>query len=144
MSPSMSSSSKRVRCDAEFPLKKDGTLYAADTVENRIAAIPNALTRMMDAYTGRDLTAGGDLNAPLGLTITPNGDILTANGGDGKLVRTTPDGSQVKSVLVDGIGKPAGAGNLFDLAISNGGHTVYFGNDGANTLNRVALAQTAP
>lgn len=125
-------------------LGKDGTLYVADTVENRIAAIPNALTRMTDAYTGRDLTAGGDLNAPLGLTMTPNGDILTANGGDGKLVRTTPDGNQVKSVLVDGIGKPAGAGNLFSLAISNGGHTIYFGNDGANSLNRVALSQTAP
>jgi len=125
-------------------LGKDGTLYVADTVESRIAATPNALTRMTDAYTGHDLTVGGDLNAPLGLTITPNGDILTANGGDGKLVRTTPDGSQVKSVLVDGIGKPAGAGNLFSLAISNGGHTIYFGNDGANSLNRVALSQTAP
>jgi len=30
----------------------DGTLYVADTLYNRISAIPNALTRTTDAYAG--------------------------------------------------------------------------------------------
>lgn len=123
----------------------DGTLYVADTLESRIAAIPDALTRSDNAYTGRDLTAGGDLNGPLGLAMAPNGDILTVNGNDGKLVRTTPGGSQVKAVLIDATpsqGNPPGAGSLFGLAISLGGHQVYFGNDSTNTVNSVTVART--
>jgi sugar lactone lactonase YvrE len=126
-------------------LGRDGTLYVADTLENRIAAIPDALTRSDDAYTGRDLTEGGDLNGPLGLIIAPNGDILTANGNDGKLVRTTPDGTQSKAVLIDGTpsqGNPPGAGALFGLTVSLGGHQIYFGDDATNSLNRVTVAQT--
>jgi sugar lactone lactonase YvrE len=126
-------------------LGRDGTLYVADTLENRIAAIPDALTRQDSAYTGRDLTAGGGLNGPLGLTILPNGDILTANGNDGKMVHITPDGTQAKAVLVDGTpsqGNPPGAGALFGLAVSLGGHQIYFGDDATNTLNRVAIAET--
>ena len=58
-------------------------LYVADTAANRISAIPDATHRMRTAFTGADLSSGGSLNSPLGLTIAPNGDVLSVNAGDG-------------------------------------------------------------
>src|SRR4029077_6455885 len=69
-------------------LGRNGTLYVADTGPNRITAIPHAVTRFPSAGTGRVVTRGGKLIAPLGLAIAPNGDILTVNGGDGRIVET--------------------------------------------------------
>ena len=43
----------------------------------------------------------GKLNKPLGLAIAPNGDILTVNGDNGKIVETTPGGAQIASRLLD-------------------------------------------
>ena len=53
-------------------------LFVADTVNSRIAAVPDASDRSA-ALAGGGLTvaSGGALNAPLGLTLAPNGDILT-------------------------------------------------------------------
>jgi hypothetical protein len=63
---------------------KNGTLYVADTLESRIIAIPNAMTRTTPLFDkGVTLTSGGHLNQPLGLILAPNGDILTTNAGDG-------------------------------------------------------------
>jgi hypothetical protein len=111
------------------------TLYVADSLNNRIAAIPNALTRHSTAFAGRDVTSNGILNDPLGLTIAPNGHILTANGNDGFLVETTPSGSQIDSQLLDHTGTPPGAGCLFGLVVVPGGTGVYFVDDCTNTLN---------
>ena len=107
-----------------------GTLYVADTVNSRVAAIPDALDRMTPLSGGGDTVSSGlALNGPLGLALAPGGDIITANGGDGNLVETTPAGDQVASKTVD----PAGAGVLFGLAVSR--HAgVYFVDDGDNTL----------
>src|SRR5258708_38513236 len=58
-------------------LASDGTLYVADTLANRIAAIPDALERSTSAGTGANVSQNRALNDPLGLTIAPNGDILT-------------------------------------------------------------------
>lgn len=112
-------------------LASDGTLYVADSVYNRIAAIPNSLKRNDDAASGDNVTANGNLNDPLGLTIAPNGDILTTNGGDGNLVETTPEGSQAAPQTLD---STTGAGSLFGLAVVPGGSGVYFVDDGDNTL----------
>ncbi len=72
-------------------LGPNGTLYVADSVGNRIAAVPNALARsIVLGGGGTTVSTGGRLNDPLGLTIAPNGDVLSANGGDGKVVETTP------------------------------------------------------
>ena len=72
-------------------LGRDGTLYVADTVNSRIAAIPDAPFRFFPATGGgRTVFEGMPLNAPLGMTLAPNGDILTANGDDGNVVETTP------------------------------------------------------
>jgi hypothetical protein len=118
----------------------NGTLYVADSLDNRIAAIPNALTRLSSAGTGLTVSANGALNDPLGLAIAPNGDVLTANGNDGNAVETTPSGAQIAVKTLDA---QTGAGALFGLAVvpgssgrddgQNGG--VYFVDDGTNTLN---------
>jgi hypothetical protein len=114
-------------------LAANGTLYVADTLSNRIAAIPNAVLRLSDDGTGTTVSAGGALNGELGLTVAPGGDIVTVNGGDGNLVEVTPGGAQVVVKNIDRAG--AGAGDLFGLAIKPGADAVYFVNDGTNTLN---------
>jgi sugar lactone lactonase YvrE len=111
-------------------LGPDGTLYVADSLNNRIAAIPNASVRMNSAGTGDDVSVNGALNDPLGLAILPNGNIVTANGGDGNLVETTPRGNQVAVQTVTA----NGAGALFGIAIVPGGRGVYFVDDGDNNL----------
>jgi hypothetical protein len=114
-------------------LGKNGTLYVADTLGNRIAAIPNALNRKTSAGMGKTVLSGMALNGPLGLTVAPNGDILATNAGDGNLVEVTPGGSQVAVQNIDSTN--TGAGTLFGLAIAPSGKGVYYVNDGNNTLN---------
>jgi hypothetical protein len=111
------------------------TLYLADSLNNRIAAIPNAIGRGTSAMTGATVSTGHFLNDPLGLTIAPNGDLLTANGNDGRLVETTPGGAQIAAKLVDRTGTPPGSGCLFDLVPTPAGNGVYFVDDCSNTLN---------
>src|SRR5579864_6780251 len=115
-------------------LSKDGfSLYVADSLNNRIAAIPFPLVRQTSAHTGLTITKGVALNDPLGLTVTANGDILTVNGDDGYMVQTTPDGIQVSKTLLDSSGNPPGAGALFGLTTV--GPNVYYVDDATNTLN---------
>ncbi len=108
-------------------LGDDGTLYVADSASNRIAAIPDAVFRHGSDGPGRTVSKGHALNDPLGLAIAPNGHVLTANGGDGNLVETTPHGSQVAVVTVDK--NAGGGGNLFGLAVKPGADAVYFVDD---------------
>jgi len=115
-------------------LSKDGfSLYVADSLNNRIAAIPFPLTRTTTAHTGNTITKGGGLNDPLGLAIAPSGDILTANGDDGFLIETTQDGIQASMNLLDSSGSPPGGGALFGLVAI--GSSVYYVDDATNTLN---------
>jgi hypothetical protein len=102
-------------------------------LNNRIAENPFPIWRQTTARTGGTITKGGSLNDPLGLTVAPNGDILTANGDDGYMVQTTPDGLQVAKTLLDSSGSPPGSGALFGLAAV--GQTVYYVDDATNTLN---------
>jgi hypothetical protein len=108
-------------------LGRNGTLYVADTLNNRIAAIPNAVFRHSDDGPGFTVSKGGALNSELGLAIAPNGDILTVNGADGNMVETTPRGAQVAVVTVDK--NSGGAGDLFGLAVKPGADAVYFVDD---------------
>jgi len=115
-------------------LSKDGfSLYVADSLNNRIAAIAYPVTRQTSGRTGTTITRGGSLNDPLGLTVASNGDILTVNGNDGFLVQTTPDGLQVSKTLLDSNGDPPGAGALFGLVPV--GQSLYYVDDATNTLN---------
>jgi hypothetical protein len=115
-------------------LGKDGTLYVADTLASRIASIPAALSRSDTTFAGEDvLSTAGALNGPLGLAVAPNGDIVTLNANDANAVETTPAGAQVATMAFG-----ANAGDLFGLAVTRDARTVYFGNDGKNTLDVVA------
>jgi hypothetical protein len=111
-------------------LGRDETLFVADTLDNRIAAIPDALDRHASGGTGRTVSSGGGLNQPLGLTLAPNGDILTVNAADGNAVETTRGGTQTVVRTID----TTGAGTLFGLALAPGGDGLYFVDDGSNTL----------
>jgi hypothetical protein len=106
-------------------------LYVADSLNNRIAAISNPLTRTSSGGTGTTVTKGGSLNDPLGL-IVANGNIVTVNGNDGFAVETTPDGHQAAKVLLDSSGDPPGAGALFGLAAV--GQKLYYVDDAENDL----------
>lgn len=113
---------------------RGGSLYVADSQANRITLIRAALSRTASAGTGRVITSGGALSTPLGLAIAPGGDILTVNGGNGKLVETTPAGRQAATRLLDRSGSPPGAGALFGLAVAPGGTGLYYVDDAVNTL----------
>lgn len=115
-------------------LGSSGALYVADTGPNRITVIPDALSRVTSAGTGMVLTTGGWLNSPLGLTIAPNGDVLTVNGGNGRIVETTPAGDQIAARFLDRSGSPPGNGALFGLAVAPAGAGLYYVDDAANTL----------
>jgi hypothetical protein len=115
-------------------LNSRGTLYVADSVGNRVTAIPGAPFRHTSAGTGFVVTSGGALNTPLGLTVAPRGDVLTVNGGDGRLVETTPAGTQVATRFLDKSGSPKGAGALFGLAVAPFASGLYYVDDAVNTL----------
>ena len=57
-----------------------------DTLQSRIAAIPDAILRMTDALAGVTVAQSRALKQALGLAIASNGNILTVNGGNGLMV----------------------------------------------------------
>jgi len=115
-------------------LGEDGTLYVANSLASSINAIPGATWRPDSAGTGTVVTSGGSLNTPLGLTIAPNGDVLTVNGGNGLIVETTPSGTQVAKKFLDKSGSPPGSGALFGLALTPDNSGLYYVDDAVNTL----------
>ena len=113
-------------------LASNGTLYLADTLDNRIAAIPRAMTRTTPAHDGGStVSEGNHLKQPLGLALAPNGNILTTNAGDGNIVETSPEGQQLLTRTAD---KKTGAGSLFGLVVAPTGAGIYYVDDGDNTL----------
>jgi hypothetical protein len=108
------------------------TLYVDDTQTNAISAIPNALSRTTAvAAASSVLSSGGALNAPLGMTRAPNGDLIVVNGNNGNAVEITPRGKQIAvTTLVK-----KGAGDLFGLTPTAQGTGILFVNDGTNTID---------
>ena len=113
-------------------LGHNGTLYVADTLTNAISAIPQALTRTSPiAATAGTLSAGGALDAPLGMTLAPNGDLVVVNGNNGNAVEVTPAGRQLATkTLVKN-----GAGDLFGIVTTQAGDGMIVVNDGANAVD---------
>ncbi len=115
-------------------------LYVASTEDNRIRAIPAPFFLPGPILgPGFTVTSAGSLDAPLGLTVAPNGDIITVNGDDGKAVETVPfGGQQIATAQLDNTvvpGAPNGNGTLFGIALTPNGKGLYFVDDGTNTLN---------
>jgi hypothetical protein len=109
----------------------NGTLYVDDALTNAVSAIPQALTRTSAlAATATTLTVGGALNAPLGMTLAPNGDLVVVNGNDGNAVEISPAGKQLftKTLIKNG------AGDLFGITTTPAGGLLAV-NDGKNALD---------
>ena len=116
-------------------LEPNGTLYVADTVHSRIAAVPFATSRFFPASGGGlTVSQNGSLNSPLGLAVVPGGDLVAVNGNDGNAVEVTPFGAQVDTLKIDPFDS---GGDLFGLAVAPGGHGILFVDDNgeANTLD---------
>jgi len=115
-------------------LGSNGTLYVDDAETNSVSAIPQALTRtsVLTAVDGT-LSAGGALNAPLGMTIAPDGDLIVVNGNDGNAVEISPAGRQVATrTLIKN-----GAGDLFGIITAHNG--LLIANDGTNALDKAQI-----
>jgi sugar lactone lactonase YvrE len=116
-------------------------LYVASTEDSRITAVPAPFFLQRPLVgPGFTVTSAGSLNAPLGLTVAPNGDIITVNGGDGNAVETVPvGGQQITTAQLDNTtvpGLPNGNGTLFGITLTPNGKGLYFVDDGSNTLNQ--------
>ena len=121
-------------CITKLGESGEPVLYVADTLNNRIVVITDALNRNNSAGTGQTLTTGGSLNGPLGLTVAEGGHLLTVNSGDGFITEITQEGAQIHKTLLDNSGTPPGAGALFGLIFEQG-RGVVFVDDATNTLN---------
>jgi hypothetical protein len=113
-------------------LSSSGTLYVDDTLTNTVSAIPQALTRTGAVPAGAwTLSAGGALDAPLGMTLAPNGDLLVVNGNNGNAVEITPAGKQLATKML----VKNGAGDLFGIITTQRGNGLIIANDGTNALD---------
>jgi NHL repeat len=113
-----------------------GDLFVADTVNSRIARIPQAVVRRTPADASAPaatVSADSRLNGPLGLTLAPTGDLLTVNGGNNNMVELSTSGTVVATRNVDSTDPSGGA--LFGLATMANPRAVYYVNDDTNTLN---------
>jgi hypothetical protein len=128
--PWIANKSALVLAPTGLALGRNGTLYVADTQTSAISAIPAALTRTTAlSASASTIATGGALNAPLGMTLAPNGDLVVVNGNDGNAVEVSPAGKQVATkTLVKN-----GAGDLFGLTTTSGGLLLV--NDGTNALD---------
>jgi hypothetical protein len=111
-----------------------GDLLVADSIENKIERIPNALFRQDTDHSPVTISSGGALNDPLGVSLLGR-DLFIANGDDGNIVEINVDtGQQIDVDLVDSSGgpppPPLGFGALFGLWAVDG--KVYFVDDATN------------
>jgi hypothetical protein len=117
------------------------TLYASDAVDNRIVAIPDALSRSGTGGTGRVVTHGGMLQRPLALIATPEGHLITSNAKNGEIVEVDPaSGQHLVAQWVDSnpAQSPPGNGDLFGLAMAPDGSGVYYVEDDTNMLAKAS------
>lgn len=116
------------------------TLYVASTDDNKIFAISDAGDRAGDGGLGSVVFADQQhLHGPLGLALSPNGNLITANGDavfaggtQNDLVEFTPHGNLVATYQLDA-GNPGGA---FGIGITASENAVRFAavDDDLNTI----------
>jgi hypothetical protein len=113
-------------------LGSNGTLYVDNSLNNTVSAIRDAATRTTPvAESASIISKGGSLDAPLGLVLVPNGDLLVVNGNNGVATELSPGGKQVATKTL----VKKGAGDLFGLSVTPNGQGIYFVNDGTNALD---------
>jgi hypothetical protein len=112
----------------------NGTLYVDDALTNSVSALPQALTRTSAITALRsNLSAGGALHAPLGMTIAPNGDLVVVNGNNGNAVEITPAGKQIMTrTLIKN-----GAGDMFGIITTQ--RALLIANDGTDALDQASM-----
>jgi hypothetical protein len=118
-------------------LGPDNTLYVADSVDNRIVAVPDAVTRTTSAGIGRPVTKDGLLKRPLTLVMTPEGTLVACNALNGQVVEIDPrSGKQLHAqwINTNQAQSPPGSGNLFGLALTPDGKGLYYVHDDVNAL----------
>lgn len=118
-------------------LGADDTLYVTDGMDNVISAIDHASTRTDSAHTGRVVTQGGLLGWPLAMVMTPAGHLLVCNGKNGQVVEVDPvTGKQIYAHWLDAnqAQSPPGNGDLFGLALTPDGKSIYYVEDDMNAL----------
>jgi hypothetical protein len=118
-------------------LAPNGTLYVSDALENRIVAIPDALTRTGSAGTGQPVTKDGLLQRPLALAMTAGGHLLACNGKNGQVVEIDPAaGKQLYAQWIDAnqAQTPPGNGDLFGIHMTPDGKGFYYVADDTNFL----------
>lgn len=123
------------------------TLYVASTADNKIFAIADAGDRASAANQGFVVFADQQhLHGPLGLVLTPTGNLITANGDavfaggtQNDLVEFTPHGNLVATYQLDA-GPPGGA---FGIAITVFQNSIRFSavDDNLNTMTVWTLHQ---
>lgn len=115
-------------------------LFVASTDDNKIFGIADAGGRTSSAGTGFVVFADQQvLHGPLGLTLSPNGNLITANGDavfaggkQNELVEFTENGILVATVQLDG--GPAGGAFGVASAFSQGAVRFAAVDDVLNTL----------
>lgn len=112
-------------------LGRHGTLYVDDADTNAVYEIPDANTRLHPVTAGSVvLSSGGSLNQPLGMALTPTGDLVIVNGNDGDAVELNAYGKQLDTKVV----VRNGTGDLIGLSLTPAG-SILFGNDATNALD---------
>jgi hypothetical protein len=111
-----------------LPFGLGNIIFVADTAGNRVALVIEVFGMVFGAYEGFTISQGGELMEPLGLTLAPNGHILTTNAGNGNIVETTLSGKQFT------YNTQVPAFELFGLTLSPDGHGILFVNDSANNV----------
>ncbi|HUA76375.1 MAG TPA: hypothetical protein VMA86_01815 [Acetobacteraceae bacterium] len=118
-------------------LAPDGTLYVSDALGNRVVAIDHAATRADSAGTGRVVSEGGLLKRPLAMALAPNGNLLVANALNGQVVEIDPASGTQRGALWldhDEAQDPPGNGDLFGIAMTPDGKSLYYVEDDTNAL----------
>ena len=135
--PERTDPSALARGPGGLALSPSGTLYVADTLGNRIAPVPDALSGSGSTGPGVTLSRDGQLAGPLGLTLAPDGDLLASNSGNGKIIEITPAGRQVGEYYADQDvdQDPPGNGELSSVAVDGAGSGVLFTKGEASTLD---------
>ena len=115
-------------------LDSHGTLFVADSVGNRITAIPAALVRITSAGTGRwsPPAASSTRRSAWPSRRTVMCSPLTAWT---VYRRDHPRGQAGRQLPPRQSGSPPGNGALFGLAVTPNANGVYYVDDAANTLN---------